>query len=115
MGSVVLSKNPVKTFNVRPMAYKKSIKRQQKQAMLDKINKEAYVRKYEEYDKLTLDELKDIFNSKDKKKRVGGIYKTALIDVCIKKQRETKPVETTEKVEETSVNTEPTNVEEINQ
>lgn len=48
----------------------------------------AYNTKYAEFDKFTLEELEQFFGFKDKKKRIGGIHKKALIDVCSKKLQE---------------------------
>ena len=56
---------------------------------LDQIFKkreEAFYKKMEEYDKLSLEELKDLYNHPEKKKRPGGIYKQALVEVVRKKQ-----------------------------
>ena len=56
---------------------------------LDQIFKkreEAFYKKMEEYDKLSLEELKDLYNHPEKKKRPGGIYKQALVEVGRKKQ-----------------------------
>lgn len=56
---------------------------------LDQIFKkreEAFYKKIEEYDKLSLEELKDLYNHPEKKKRPGGIYKQALVEVVRKKQ-----------------------------
>lgn len=50
------------------------------------IRRKAFFEKMDEYDKLTLDELKELFNHPDKKKRPGGIYRQALIEVVRRKQ-----------------------------
>lgn len=57
-----------------------------KQKDLVKIN-EAYFKKYEEFSKMTLEELKELYevSSKDKKKRIGGIHRTAFLDVVSSK------------------------------
>lgn len=50
--------------------------------------RDAFFAKMEEYGKLTLDELKVLYNHPDKKQRPGGIYREALIEVVRKKQLE---------------------------
>jgi len=52
--------------------------------------REAYEKKTEEYSKHTPEELKAIWeeSQKDKKKRIGGIYKKAFLDVLSKKLKE---------------------------
>lgn len=50
--------------------------------------KEAYKRKYTEYDLLTLEELQELFIKSKGKERIGGIYKRAMIDVASKKLQE---------------------------
>lgn len=52
--------------------------------------KDAYHKKVEEYSKHTPEELKTIWeeSQKDKKKRIGGIYKKAFLDVLSKKLKE---------------------------
>lgn len=57
-----------------------------KEVIKEKINN-AYFKKYEEFNKLTLDELKLLYedSTKDKKKRIGGIHRTAFLDVVSKK------------------------------
>jgi len=73
-----------------------------KQNQILKIRRDAFFTKIEEYKKLTLEELKELFNHPDKKKRPGGIYREALIEVVRQKQIET--IET--KVEEATTPTE---------
>lgn len=53
-----------------------------------KVRQEAYFRKCEEYDKLTLDELKALYDKPGKKNRIGGVYKLAMIEVVRKKMQE---------------------------
>lgn len=57
-----------------------------KETVKEKVNK-AYFKKYEEFNKLTLEELKTLYeeSSKDKKKRIGGIHRTAFLDVVSSK------------------------------
>lgn len=52
--------------------------------------REAYQKKFEEYNKYTADELKKIYEESktDKKKRIGGIYRTAFLDVLTQKLQE---------------------------
>lgn len=61
--------------------------RKKKQLELN-YRREKFFEKIEEYSKLTLDELKELFNHPDKKKRPGGIYREALIEVVRRKQLE---------------------------
>jgi hypothetical protein len=51
---------------------------------------EAYQTKVEEYKKYTSDELKKIYEESktDKKKRIGGIYRVAFMDVLTSKLQE---------------------------
>jgi len=62
-----------------------------------KIRK-AYHDKFKEYSKHTPEELKAIWeeSQKDKKKRIGGIYKKAFLDVLAKKMNEKKDSENLE-------------------
>lgn len=62
------------------------IKQQRKSDKIINTRRQAFFDKMVEYDKLTLDELKELFNHPDKKKRVGGIYREALIEVVRNKQ-----------------------------
>ena len=61
-------------------------KKQQKLQGTIEIRKQAFMKKLDEYDKLSLEELKDLYNHPDKKVRPGGIYREALIEVVRKKQ-----------------------------
>lgn len=56
-----------------------------KQQDIKNINN-AYLNKIEEYNKMTLEELKELFNTK----RIGGTYKKALINVVNTKLQEQK-------------------------
>lgn len=61
-------------------------KKQQKLQTTIEIRRQAFIKKLDEYDKLSLEELKDLYNHPDKKVRPGGIYREALIEVVRKKQ-----------------------------
>lgn len=49
---------------------------------------QAFYTKFDEYSKMTLEELKTLYNHSDKKLRPGGIYRRALIAVTENKLRE---------------------------
>ena len=53
-------------------------------------SREAFLRKIEEYSKLSLEELKTLYNGSEDKKPVGGTYKQALIEVTKHKLQEEK-------------------------
>ena len=84
------------------MGGKKSHKARQLEAMQTlSYRQEVYKKKMEEYDQKSLDELKEIFNQKGEK-RLGGIYKLALVETVRRKQQELAIAES-KVVEETSV------------
>lgn len=64
------------------------MKKQRNKPKLEDISKrqEAYKKKIKEYSKNSLEELKEIFNNK--RKRIGGIYRAALIEVVKGKLQE---------------------------
>lgn len=61
---------------------KKLVKNQQ----IENVRRDAFFKKIEEYSKLSLEELKELFNHPDKKQRPGGIYREALIECVRRKQ-----------------------------
>ena len=86
-------------------------KKQQKLQGTIEIRKQAFMKKLDEYDKLSLEELKDLYNHPDKKQRPGGIYRQALIEIVRKKQIATATEvikEGTEEVKQEEQNTETT-------
>lgn len=87
------------------------IKQQRKSDKIINIRRQAFFDKMVEYDKLSLEELKDLYNHPDKKVRPGGIYRQALIEVVRKKQIATATEvikEGTEEVKQEEQNTETT-------
>lgn len=66
----------------------------------------AFYTKYEEYSKLTLEELRELYNHKDKKIRPGGIYKRALLAVTNEKLRQLREEKLKEQLEENPKQTE---------
>ncbi len=74
-----------------------------KQQQIIAIRRQAFIDKIDEYTKLSLEELKELYNHPDKKKRPGGIYREALVEVVRRKQLETIEA----KVEEATTPTEP--------
>ena len=65
-----------------------------KEGTLEK-RKEAYAKKYAEYDLLSLEDLEKLFKQGKGKTRIGGIYKRAMIDVVSKKLQEKSLAEST--------------------
>lgn len=86
-------------------------KKQESIELSNNVRREAFQKKYEEYDKLTLEELYEIFNRKGKKNRIGGAYKLAMIEVVRKKLQEKVIAEANVVSEMPQVNTESTNVD----
>lgn len=56
-------------------------------AVTIEIRRQAFLDKIDLYERLTLEELKALYNHPDKKKRPGGIYREALIEVVRRKQQ----------------------------
>ena len=65
----------------------KAKKRKQQEVVMG-VRRDAFFTKIEEYKKLTLEELRELYNHPDKKKRPGGIYREALVEVVRQKQLE---------------------------
>jgi len=63
-------------------------KKQQSIEIVNNVRREAFQKKYEEYDKLSLEELFAIFNKEGKKNRIGGAYKVAMLEIVRKKLQE---------------------------
>ncbi len=72
-----------------------------KSIVAKKIN-EAYQKKYEEFNKLLLDDLKVLYeeSTKDKSKRIGGIHKRAFLDVVSAKMQNESIKSTIEEVKD---------------
>ncbi len=61
---------------------------------------QAFYKKFDEYSKLSLEELKALFNHPDKKIRPGGIHKRALVVVVENKLREQREAKLNEAIGE---------------
>lgn len=80
----------------------KAKKRKQQEVVMG-IRRDAFFAKIEEYKKLTLEELRELYNHSDKKKRPGGIYREALVEVVRQKQLEAANTAVQEATTEPSV------------
>lgn len=77
-------------------------KRKEQLQQLQAIKSEAYQKKYEEYSKLSLEELKILYE--DKTKRPGGTYRQAFFDICANKLQEEAIKNKVAKIKEKDLN-----------
>lgn len=78
-------------------------KKQQKLQETIEYRRQAFLKKIDEYEAMSLEELKARFQLPGKKNRIGGIYKEAMVEVVRRKQIEEANKLLAEKPEEQPV------------
>ena len=80
------------------------VKKERKKQAVNLFRRDVYERKYKEYDDMTVEQINETFNGN---KRIGGLYRQAMLDVLQKKLT----AEALERAKNEQVNTEKTTEE----